>query len=100
MFTHILAADENNLWDLQRRKPKDSPATVRLWGSYLDGQPIQGQSGVTDTSQFEISHMYLDRPILWWIGTCFLKAPECVLNHCRTGLRKCTSNAWSCQMPS
>ena len=39
-FTHILAFDKSNLEDLLRRKPSDSPAEVKLWGSYLDGKPI------------------------------------------------------------
>ena len=39
-FTHILAADENNLRDLQRMKPNNGTADVRLWGSYLDNKPI------------------------------------------------------------
>jgi len=39
-FTHILASDENNLRHLQSMKPANATATVRLWGSYLDGRPI------------------------------------------------------------
>ncbi|KXN83888.1 Low molecular weight phosphotyrosine protein phosphatase [Leucoagaricus sp. SymC.cos] len=39
-FTHILASDKNNLRDLERKKPANATAEVRLWGSYLDGQPI------------------------------------------------------------
>jgi len=39
-FTHILAADESNLRNLQRIKPSNSTAEVRLWGSYLDNKPI------------------------------------------------------------
>lgn len=39
-FTHILASDESNLNNLLRIKPGDSTAEVKLWGSYLDGQPI------------------------------------------------------------
>lgn len=39
-FTHILAADESNLSDLKRIAPSESTASVRLWGSYLDGKPI------------------------------------------------------------
>ena len=39
-FTHILAADESNLRNLNRIKPKDATAEVRLWGSYLDGEAI------------------------------------------------------------
>lgn len=39
-FTHILAADENNLRDLKRVAPSNATASVRLWGSYLDNKPI------------------------------------------------------------
>ncbi|KAF5384982.1 hypothetical protein D9615_001397 [Tricholomella constricta] len=39
-FTHILAADESNLRNLMRRKPQNSTADIRLWGSYLDNKPI------------------------------------------------------------
>ncbi|KAJ3564979.1 hypothetical protein NP233_g7941 [Leucocoprinus birnbaumii] len=39
-FTHILASDKNNLRDLERIKPSNATAEVRLWGSYLDGEPI------------------------------------------------------------
>ncbi|CDO73200.1 hypothetical protein BN946_scf185007.g255 [Trametes cinnabarina] len=39
-FTHILAADEANLRALNRMKPRDATAEVRLWGSYLDNEPI------------------------------------------------------------
>ena len=39
-FTHILAADEANLRNLNRVKPRDATAEVRLWGSYLDNAPI------------------------------------------------------------
>lgn len=39
-FTHILAADANNLRDLKRLVPGNSTADVRLWGSYLDNKPI------------------------------------------------------------
>ncbi|KZT05988.1 phosphotyrosine protein phosphatases I [Laetiporus sulphureus 93-53] len=39
-FTHILAADEANLRTLQQRKPHGASADVRLWGSYLDNEPI------------------------------------------------------------
>ncbi|KIY70152.1 phosphotyrosine protein phosphatase [Cylindrobasidium torrendii FP15055 ss-10] len=39
-FTHILAADTNNLRNLQSIAPKNSSAEVRLWGSYLDDKPI------------------------------------------------------------
>lgn len=39
-FTHILASDEANLRNLDRMKPKDATATVRLWGSYVDDKAI------------------------------------------------------------
>ncbi|KAJ2921144.1 hypothetical protein H1R20_g15950, partial [Candolleomyces eurysporus] len=39
-FTHILASDENNLRHLESIKPANATASVRLWGSYLDGKPI------------------------------------------------------------
>ncbi|KIJ45665.1 hypothetical protein M422DRAFT_227384 [Sphaerobolus stellatus SS14] len=40
-FTHILASDASNLSNLERIKPKNSSAVVRLWGSYDDGKAIQ-----------------------------------------------------------
>ncbi|THV05988.1 phosphotyrosine protein phosphatase [Dendrothele bispora CBS 962.96] len=39
-FTHILAADENNLRNLNGVKPKNATAEVKLFGSYLDNKPI------------------------------------------------------------
>lgn len=39
-FTHILAADESNLRNLERIRPRNSSAEVKLWGSYLDDKPI------------------------------------------------------------
>ncbi|KAF9502551.1 phosphotyrosine protein phosphatase [Pleurotus eryngii] len=39
-YTHILAADETNLRNLMKIKPKSATAEVRLWGSYLDNKPI------------------------------------------------------------
>lgn len=39
-FTHILAADKSNLANLERMKPNNATATVRLWGSYDDGNSI------------------------------------------------------------
>ena len=39
-FTHILAADENNLHRLNQIKPLNTTAEVRLWGSYDDNEPI------------------------------------------------------------
>ena len=41
LFTHILAADEANLRNLNRLKPRDATAEVRLWGSYADGRAIE-----------------------------------------------------------
>ncbi|KAH6916872.1 phosphotyrosine protein phosphatase [Coprinopsis sp. MPI-PUGE-AT-0042] len=40
MFTYILAADANNLRNLQSIKPSNATAEVRLWGSYLDDRAI------------------------------------------------------------
>ena len=39
-FTHILASDEANLRALERMKPRDATAEVRLWGSYADNKAI------------------------------------------------------------
>ena len=39
-FTHILAADDNNLLQLNLIKPLNTTAEVRLWGSYDDNKPI------------------------------------------------------------
>ncbi|KAI0076236.1 phosphotyrosine protein phosphatase [Panus rudis PR-1116 ss-1] len=39
-FTHILASDEQNLRNLNRMKPRDATAEVRLFGSYVDNQQI------------------------------------------------------------
>ncbi|KAG7099015.1 hypothetical protein E1B28_000898 [Marasmius oreades] len=39
-FTHILAADGSNLRSLERFKPEDATAEVRLWGSYHNDDPI------------------------------------------------------------
>lgn len=39
-FTHILASDEANLRALERVKPRDATAEVRLWGSYVDNKAI------------------------------------------------------------
>jgi len=39
-FTHILAADESNLRNLNGIKPANATAEIRLWGSYLDNKPI------------------------------------------------------------
>lgn len=40
-FTHILAADEANLCSLEQKKPRNATAEIKLWGSYLDNEPIQ-----------------------------------------------------------
>lgn len=39
-FDYILAADESNLYNLQRLRPKDSKAVIKLWGAYDDGKAI------------------------------------------------------------
>jgi len=39
-FTHILASDESKRRNLQRVKPEDATAEVRLFGSYDDGKAI------------------------------------------------------------
>ncbi|KAK2461647.1 hypothetical protein APHAL10511_006110 [Amanita phalloides] len=39
-FSYILAADENNLHNLDCIKPQNATAKIRLWGSYLDEKPI------------------------------------------------------------
>ncbi len=39
-FTHILASDEANLRNLEKIKPPDATAEVRLWGSYVDNKGI------------------------------------------------------------
>jgi len=66
-FTHILAADENNLRDIQRVKPANSTAEIHLWGSYLDGKSIPdpwygGISGFENTFKqcTALSHAFLD----------------------------------------
>jgi low molecular weight phosphotyrosine protein phosphatase len=40
-FDYILASDGSNLSSLERVKPKDATAEVRLWGSYDDNQAIR-----------------------------------------------------------
>ncbi|OBZ78883.1 Low molecular weight phosphotyrosine protein phosphatase [Grifola frondosa] len=70
-FTHILAADEANLRNLHRSKPRDSTAVVRLWGSYLDNpEPIAdpyygGIDGFEEVFQqcVRLSHAFLDEVI-------------------------------------
>jgi len=66
-FNHILAADESNLRNLMKIKPRDSIADVRLWGSYLDDRPIQdpyygGIDGFEACYQqcTKLSHAFLD----------------------------------------
>ncbi|KAG6841948.1 hypothetical protein C0991_005128 [Blastosporella zonata] len=66
-FTHILAADESNLQQLMRIKPKNSTADVRLWGSYLDNNPIPdpyygGNDGFEKVFQqcTDLSNAFLD----------------------------------------
>ena len=39
-FTYILASDEANLRALERMKPKDATADVRLWGAFADNKAI------------------------------------------------------------
>ncbi|KAH9984647.1 phosphotyrosine protein phosphatase I superfamily [Russula compacta] len=66
-FTHILASDKSNLDKLLRIKPGDSTAEVKLWGSYLDGEPIAdpyygGIKGFEDIYHqcVELSNAFLD----------------------------------------
>jgi len=66
-FTHILAADENNLRHLQSMKPSNATAEVRLWGSYLDNKAIPdpyygGMSGFERIFQqcVQLSNAFLD----------------------------------------
>lgn len=40
IFTHILASDEANLRNLQRMRPRNATAEVRLFGSYDDNRQI------------------------------------------------------------
>jgi low molecular weight phosphotyrosine protein phosphatase len=51
-FTHILAADESNLRNLERVKPKNSTADIKLWGSYLNNKPIPDPYYGGDVSMF------------------------------------------------
>jgi len=69
-FTYILAADESNLRNLQRITPKNSTAEVRLWGSYLDDEPIPdpyygGSNGFESVYQqcVRLSNAFLDEVI-------------------------------------
>ncbi|KAI0721218.1 phosphotyrosine protein phosphatase [Cerioporus squamosus] len=66
-FTHILAADEANLRNLNRMKPRDATAEVRLWGSYLDGEAIPdpyygGMNGFENVFEqcVKLSNAFLD----------------------------------------
>ncbi|KAH8120181.1 phosphotyrosine protein phosphatase I superfamily [Phellopilus nigrolimitatus] len=66
-FTHILAADESNLFNLRKMAPKGSTAEIRLWGSYVDGKPIAdpyygGARGFEDVYQqcVRYSEAFLD----------------------------------------
>ncbi|KAF8528004.1 putative LTP1-protein-tyrosine-phosphatase [Hysterangium stoloniferum] len=67
-FTHILASDTMNLINLERMKPKDGTAIVRLWGSYEDDKPIEdpyygGVAGFDDVYQqcLRYSRAFLDQ---------------------------------------
>lgn len=51
-FHYILAADNSNLANLMRIKPPNSTAKISLWGSYLDGQPIE-DPWYGDSTDFE-----------------------------------------------
>ncbi|KAF8917685.1 phosphotyrosine protein phosphatase [Mucidula mucida] len=66
-FTHILAADQNNLRDLQRMAPSNATAEIKLWGEYHDNKPIQdpyygGINGFERVYQqcVKLSHAFLD----------------------------------------
>ncbi|KAJ3754426.1 phosphotyrosine protein phosphatase [Lentinula raphanica] len=67
-FTHILAADQSNLRNLERVKPRNATAEVRLWGSYLDDKPISdpyygGMNGFEQVYQqcLALSNAFLDQ---------------------------------------
>ncbi|KAE9408242.1 phosphotyrosine protein phosphatase [Gymnopus androsaceus JB14] len=69
-FTHILAADESNLRNLERIKPKNTTAEVQLWGSYLDNKPIPdpyygGMNGFEEVYQqcIALSNSFLDKVV-------------------------------------
>ncbi|KAI0330600.1 phosphotyrosine protein phosphatase [Cubamyces sp. BRFM 1775] len=69
-FTHILAADEANLRNLNRVKPRDAKAEVRLWGSYLDNAPIPdpyygGMNGFEEVYHqcVKLSNAFLDEVV-------------------------------------
>jgi len=66
-FTHILAADENNLRQLNHIKPPNTTAEIRLWGSYDDNKSIPdpyygGMSGFENVYQqcVRLSNAFLD----------------------------------------
>lgn len=46
-FSHILAADESNLSALNKLKPKNATAEVRLFGSYVDNKAIKVNDAMT-----------------------------------------------------
>jgi len=64
-FTHILAADESNLRDLMRIKPKDSTAQVTLWGDdEAIEDPYYGGIAAFETCYHQctkFSNTFLDR---------------------------------------
>lgn len=69
-FTHILASDEANLRALERMKPKDATAEVRLWGSYADNKAIAdpyygGMNGFEQVYKqcVEYSNAFLDQVV-------------------------------------
>ncbi|KAF9479733.1 low molecular weight phosphotyrosine protein phosphatase [Pholiota conissans] len=69
-FTHILAADENNLRHLESMKPHNATAEVRLWGSYHDNKAIPdpyygGMNGFEKVFQqcIRLSHAFLDEVV-------------------------------------
>ncbi|KAH9858217.1 phosphotyrosine protein phosphatase [Lenzites betulinus] len=69
-FTHILAADEANLRGLERVRPRDATAEVRLWGAYLDNKPIPdpyygGKKGFEEVYEqcVRLSNAFLDEVV-------------------------------------
>jgi len=67
-FTHILAADESNLRNLERIRPKNATAELCLWGSFLDHKPIAdpyygGMNGFEQVYQqcVALSNAFLDK---------------------------------------
>ncbi|EIM92144.1 phosphotyrosine protein phosphatase [Stereum hirsutum FP-91666 SS1] len=67
-FTHILAADESNLRNLERIRPRNSTADLKLWGSYASGNkpiadPYYGGINGFETTFVQcqkLSHAFLD----------------------------------------